>query len=299
MEEIVLDDGRLSAGIVPDLGAGLTHFARMTNGGGQCEILRATAVDAVRAPTDLACFLMAPYCNRIGDAQFTFDGRPVSLTRNFAPEPHAIHGAVWRARFDVVGTSATSAGFRHNHAADDHWPWAMVCDVDYRLANAALHITLGVTNTSDDAFPAGLGIHPYFPRPNTARIQTRARAVIATDRRGLPTTDDTDHGALGKLKAGQPLPRGLDNQLSGWSGEAQIAWSDHGDTARLWSEPRLNWAQVFTPADADFFCFEPVSHRVNAHNTPSLGLPATGLRVLCPGETYSVRFVLEVASLAP
>ena len=45
---------------------------------------------------------------------------------------------------------------------------------------------------------------------------------------------------------------------------------------------------VFSPAgDADFFCFEPVSHPVDAFNLP--GPPAAhGLRVLEPGESLAV-----------
>ena len=48
--------------------------------------------DGATAPLDAACFPLVPWCNRIGEAAFVFEGRSYALRRNFPPEPHAIHG---------------------------------------------------------------------------------------------------------------------------------------------------------------------------------------------------------------
>ena len=57
------------------------------------------------------------------------------------------------------------------------------------------------------------------------------------------------------------------------------------DTGR---DPRLTTFILYSPAsDADFFCFEPVTHPVDAHNRPG-GPEANGLTVLVPGDTLAV-----------
>ena len=57
--------------------------------------------------------------------------------------------------------------------------------------------------------------------------------------------------------------------------------------------PALHTLILFSPdGAADFFCAEPVSHPVDAHNLP--GQP--GLAVLEPGQTMTVRMRLEWAA---
>ena len=49
-------------------------------------------------------------------------------------------------------------------------------------------------------------------------------------------------------------------------------------------------AILFSPSSAAaFFCFEPVSHPVNAHNLP--GMP--GLTLLAAGETLTAEMTLD------
>ncbi|MEO0672935.1 MAG: aldose 1-epimerase [Pseudomonadota bacterium] len=291
-----LQNERLTAVITPDLGGGLLSLSGMGTGGGSFDLLRPTDIDAARGPGDLACFLMAPYCNRIADGRFAVAGDDISLTPNFAPEPHAIHGVVWLSQFRVVTVDAARATLALDHAPTADWPWAMSCQAEYRLDGAALEIILSVTNADARPFPSGVGIHPYFPRPEQAHIKTDVAALIATDDRKLPADEAPDHPAVAALRSGNPLPIGLDNQLSEWSGEALISWSDREYAVHLSSQPSLRWAQIFTPEGEDFFCFEPVSHRVNGHNASADRLAETGVVILQPGETQAVCFRLSLAT---
>ena len=50
----------------------------------------------------------------------------------------------------------------------------------------------------------------------------------------------------------------------------------------------------YAPPGADFFCFEPVDHAINAHNLPG-GAAANGLTVLVPGQTLQRQVTFSVA----
>ena len=56
----------------------------------------------------------------------------------------------------------------------------------------------------------------------------------------------------------------LDNCFTGWNGEARIPGP------RIHADGIFGNLQVFTPAGADFFCVEPVSHVPDAINRPEL-----------------------------
>ncbi len=77
--------------------------------------------------------------------------------------------------------------------------------------------------------------------------------------------------------------------FSGWSGQARIVQG--GDAAAVTlSAPSLSTLILYSPAaEADFFCLEPVSHPVDAHNLP--GQP--GLCLLAPGEVQTFTMQLD------
>ena len=53
------------------------------------------------------------------------------------------------------------------------------------------------------------------------------------------------------------------------------------------AEPLLSTYILYSPSDqAGFFCFEPVTHPVDAHNLPG-GPERNGLTILAPEETLS------------
>jgi aldose 1-epimerase len=69
----------------------------------------------------------------------------------------------------------------------------------------------------------------------------------------------------------------------GWNGRARILREDRALVLDLEARPPLSTFILYSPsADARFFCFEPVSHAVDAHNLPP-GPEAHGLVVLAPG----------------
>jgi aldose 1-epimerase len=72
-----------------------------------------------------------------------------------------------------------------------------------------------------------------------------------------------------------------------WDGRANIVWRNRKLALEVEAEPPLEVYIVYSPsAEADFFCFEPVTHPHDAHNSPG-GLQANGLVILQPQASLS------------
>ena len=70
------------------------------------------------------------------------------------------------------------------------------------------------------------------------------------------------------------------------AGKDRMAGSTH--VAHNSAEAPMSTYIVYSPAaETDFFCFEPVTHPVDAHNLPG-GAEANGLIVLEPAEEMSI-----------
>ena len=84
------------------------------------------------------------------------------------------------------------------------------------------------------------------------------------------------------------LPAGwVNNAFLGWDGQARILWPERSLELDIEADPPLSTYILYSPSDkAGFFCFEPVTHSVDAHNLPG-GPEANGLAVLAPQEALS------------
>ena len=63
---------------------------------------------------------------------------------------------------------------------------------------------------------------------------------------------------------------------------------EDGVVLSIAASPALGVYILYSPAkDAGFFCFEPVSHAVDAYHLPG-GPEAHGLRLLQPGDSFGI-----------
>ncbi|MDR3537891.1 MAG: aldose 1-epimerase [Acetobacteraceae bacterium] len=241
----------------------------------------------------MACFPLLPYANRIGQARFDWDGRPYQLRRNIPGQPHALHGVGWARPWQVEALTDTAIrlSLRHDpvgEAAAD-WPFAFTAEQRIALLPEGMRITLALTSAHDGPAPAGLGLHPYFPRGTGATLRFAADGVWRNDATVLPhertaIPPEWDHAA------GQAIgSTALDNCFTGWPRRAAMAWDTH--KIAIEADVLFDHLQVYTPPGQDFFAVEPVSHAPDAINRPG----PDGMRILAHGETLSgsVTFRME------
>ena len=156
----------------------------------------------------------------------------------------------------------------------------------YRLVVGALTMELAIVSRSPIALPFGFGFHPWFVRTSQTWLQAPAATVWLEDERHLPTGSAfARQRPEWNFTSSRLLPADwINNGFEGWSGAATIDWRDRDVRVALTADARLSTYVLYSPsASADFFCFEPVSHPVDAHNL-SDGRASHGLVTVAPGE---------------
>jgi aldose 1-epimerase len=250
-------------------------------------IFRRTPVMAGDDPFDVACFPMVPFVNRVAHGRFSFRGRAVRLARNWSQDPHPLHGHGWRARWDVVAASSSSATLRFDGGGDE-WPWSYRCEQRFQLLPDELAIELAIENLSDAPMPAMLGLHPYFHQAARAQLHARLPRVWLTDDALLPVCEIPTPPAW-RMEPARPIHTlALDHCFSGWNGVATLLWPERSVTIRATHCSQLH---VYAPAGRDFFCIEPQSTVPGA-----LGRDADEATVVAPGQRFAIQVEFAIGA---
>lgn len=294
MQVITLRSGALHAEVLPEAAGGLGRLD-WERGGAVHALLRPYVhVPGGPLPTtsQLACFPLVPWSNRIEPQGFVFEGRAVAPAPNRPGEPCPIHGDGWRHPWAVQARSDSGVSLLLDRRGGS--PFSYVAHLRYMLLDTALHVTLEVTNTGSAPLPFGLGLHPWIERREGVLLRACSRGTWTRGPLGLPLDEiavppEWDFGRA------QALPQGhVDHVFRGWDGEADIAWPDTG--VKLAVQADMAYYILYAPVGANFFCFEPVDHAINAHNLPG-GAARNGLTVLAPGRTLARRVSFRAGEL--
>lgn len=262
------------------------------------------AIDA-RDPLGMASFPLMPYCNRIRDGRFRFEGEMIDLPSGTGQLRHALHGHAWRRPWNVEAHTGDSLTLHFLHepetvhdAANDTarggkgWPFRYEARQHIVLGDDGLSVRLWARNLSARPMPFGFGHHPYYPRTPGTRIAARVRAMWEIDADVLPVSLNA-HPAVDALQAGLVLDDfDLDNNFSGWRREAVIEWPQHERRLALRASAPLDFFVLFSPPDIPYFCAEPVSNTTDWLNLTHAGTAEridVGGTVLAPGETIEAQ----------
>ena len=283
---LTLSDGVAEAVVLPWRGAGLERYDLIS--GGRPEPLFRPAPSNATAPFALANILLLPWSNRISGGGFHFGGAFHPLAPNVLGEPFPIHGNGFTSEWRVMRHSQDQVVL--SLMSEGPGPFRYEAEASYALSKGALTMRLAAINRAEAPLPYGLGFHPWLPRTPATLLAASAQGVWLEDQRHLPDgrapigeRPDWDFSSPRKLP-----PNWINNGFDGWGGRATIVWPERGQALDIEATPDLGAYIVYSPsADADFFCFEPVTHAVDAHNLPD-GPTENGLRILTPGEGFAV-----------
>lgn len=294
---IELKDASLAAGICPSFGGGMAHLDTWS-GGVRVPLLRPLRPPAMSAdafePNRMACYPLVPWSNRIDHDGFEMDGAHVALSPNRDDDLYPIHGTGWQRAWQVALQAPDEAVL----ALDDATPgaYAYRAEQRYTLLGDTLRMALTVRNAGTLALPFGLGLHPFFLRHGGARLRATAahvwlndgRSPIPIERVAVPSPWDFRDG---RMLSGEEL----NHCFVGWDGRATIEWP--GMALALDMVADVDAFILYTPVGADFFCFEPVDHCIDAVHRPG-GALANGMTRLAPGEQLARHFAFRVRALA-
>jgi aldose 1-epimerase len=136
--------------------------------------------------TDHGSFVMAPWAGRIRDGRLRVAGVEHHLP-TVRTHPHAGHGLVLDLPWQVLEASGTTARLACD--LDDRWPWAgrVVSELTLGPDGVVQHLRV---EAGDQAFPATLGWHPWFPKQlatgGPLELTFDAGAMLRRDPAGIP-----------------------------------------------------------------------------------------------------------------
>lgn len=289
---IVLSSGNMRVVVAPHVGGSIAAYYELTAGGLVHWLRPATQAALVeRDPLRMGSFPLLPYCNRIRDARFVFEGETIDLAGDGNRFAHALHGHAWRRAWRVGARTAQSVElhFDHDPAADapGEWPFRYSAKQRIELAGDGLRVTLSAHNLSGRAMPFGMGHHPYYPRTGHTRVYAQVEGMWHADPEVLPTHLGP-HPAVDALRDGMSADAyDLDNNFAGWSRSATIAWPDEGRQLTMTAQAPFDHLVVFAPTDQpQQLCVEPVTNTTDCFNAVDAREHVGGC-VLMPDEEIS------------
>jgi galactose mutarotase-like enzyme len=293
---ITLTSGPLAAAFVPALGmAGVS----LRHDGAELLDRRAGLRAYAGTGAVMGLPLLYPWANRLAGHGYSLDGRTVTLP----PGPPLVHCE--EHGFPIHGLLHASPHWRvtlhdsmHLHARLDFgaqpellaaFPFPHVLDLDAALSPESLTITTTVRPSGDVAVPLAFGFHPYLRIPGVARERWRvtlpARRHLALDERSIPTGGGRRQPATRFDLAGRSFDDGYDGLAPG----AAFSVAGGGRRLTVVFDTGYPAGQVFTPAGAQFICFEPMTAPTNALRS------GAGLRRVMPGGAFTAVFSIHVA----
>ena len=284
---LTISDGVAEAAISPELGAGLAWYDMLIEGRRE-PIFRPCRRPSEAHPFDLALNLLVPWSNRISGGGFAFGGEFHRLAPNLPGEPFPIHGSGFSRPWRIERRESTRAALSLDSA--EPVPFNYAAWISYEIFEGRLTALLGVRNAGPKPLPFGLGLHPWFPRASQTQLEAKAERVVLENCDHLPSgildvraCEDWNFKTLRRLPDAW-----INNAFLGWNGRARIVWPDRGIALEISAETSVSTYILYSSAsDANFFCFEPVTHPVDAHNLPG-GPAANGLVILEPDQEMSL-----------
>lgn len=290
--ELRAGDGALVATYEPDAGM---RCASLRHQGVELLTSEPGIADPVLREAMRGIPFLHPWANRVATDDYAA-GVHIPAEAPFVPRDGnglAIHGLVAAPGDWVVsaegGALRGQLAFPPDPERGAAFPFPHRVTLDASVADGELAVSVRLEPSGDAAVPVAFGFHPYLrPRGHRSgwRISLPAMTRLETDGAGLPTGERSATDAFSG-----PLPEAtLDAAYVDLEPGAELAVED-GElciTVRLESGYRA--AQVYSPEEGDFVCFEPATAPPNALVT------GDGLDWVRPGEAYEAAFRILVAS---
>lgn len=172
--------------------------------------------DELRGQDGIRNAVMAPYCDRVSDARYTFDGIEHDLAPGSA-DRLVYHGSIRSTPFtlaavreheDALVVTLRCDGLVTSPPAG--YPFAVDVEVTYRLGATCLGIEIAAHNVGPVAAPFACGWHPYLRLPGATTIadlelEVPADTRVETDLDLIPLPGPAAYAPLARRPRWSPL----------------------------------------------------------------------------------------------
>lgn len=239
------------------------------------------------APYEFAGFPLLPYSGPIFGGSFAFEGETYHVGRTTAAEGDAVHGDAWTRSWSIASRAESTLTLDLTYEPTENaFPFRWTGRLTYALEPHALNIRMTITNADSRALPAGMGFHPYFPRPPGTRLQFAHGGVWPPD---SPEAVTGEPGWIDGLdfNAGQDVTDlVVDRCFENWPGTCRVSYPDGSDVT-ITASPAFGKMQIYLPWRDPFMCVEPVSNTNDGFNRARHGVLRHGVVRLAPGQCLS------------
>ncbi|NLW97043.1 aldose 1-epimerase [Luteimonas wenzhouensis] len=262
----------LAPGPLVTIGDGALEVDIAARAGGRIAQIRCDGVEQLvghgehgaEAAIAWGCYPMVPWCGRIREGRFAFQGREYRLPVNLGD--HAIHGVGFLVPWTLHSHGPRHARLELALPQDHRWPFGGTAAQRIEVSGRGLALELSVT-AGAQAMPVAIGWHPWFRKPE--RMVFEPEAMYPRDSQGIAV-----------LPPGPVQPGPWDDCFVN---RREVVLYRGGQCIRLASECS-DWVVYDAPAFAT--CVEPQTAPPDAFNL----VPGQALQ---PGETLAARFSLR------
>lgn len=234
----------------------------------------------------MACFPLVPWSNRITGGGFEHEGVFYPIHANRTAEHYPIHGDGWLQPWNVAEHAPDRIKLALESRHFDGNPYHYRTTLTFILRPDGLQIDLTVTHLGQKSLPYGLGLHPYFPCNTSTRLMAKADGVWLSGKDPIPVEHTTEFPHTWDYNTPAPLAGQLiDNCYTGWNGKAVIEYPDRALTLTMVMPDCNGYSLLYRPPEGEFFCFEPITHPIDAFHMPD----QPGLAILSRGESLALR----------
>lgn len=312
VEVIRLDDAghKTSVSIAPSIGN--IAYEMKVNGRNVLRFPYASVAAFRDKPRMCGIPLLAPWADRLDEPAFYANGRKYGFNRSlgnvhFDEAGHPIHGfltlapdwEVIRLEANAVEAQVTS---RLDVARRPEWmaqfPFAHIIEMTYLLRDGALEVRTRVENKSREAMPLSIGYHSFFQIGDAPRNEWTAGLGAAREwpvnKELLPTGETRPLSELIANPADFPLAKrdfdnGFDELIRDRSGRASFWVKGKRQKIEVLFGPKFITGEIYSPADSDFICFEPMTAINNGLNLAHRGVYKE-LQTILPGQFWQESF---------
>lgn len=233
--------------------------------------------------------VMAPFCGRIPQGIYRFQGKEHRLYSNMPEEHNALHGFLYRTGMQTLSVQAdeSAAELRLHHVVkpDDEagYPFTLQIITGYRLDDQGFTVTITVANLGSEVLPVTAGWHPYFKLDGTVaewQLTMDADLYYPVKHDLIPTGALLAvFGTTCDFRTGRPLVNSSLDMCFAFPRYVQLEHTrSHVGISLEIDRQFFNRIHVFIPPEQDSVAIEPVSAAGAAFTMPHLGLT-----VLRPG----------------
>lgn len=299
---VLRDEQGSEAVIVPELG-GMVHELTLpllsADGVATAyqSLLRSDSQEELSSNPYYRGRFMAPFCGRIPEGTYRFNGRQYKLHINMPAENNALHGFLYRMEMQVLSSyadeSRTELRLHRIISPQDEpgYPFSLQIIITYTLDAQGFTIAVTAANLGTESLPLTLGWHPYFRLPGKLSewlLTMDADLYFPTTGKLLPTGALLSVGGTEyDFRKGRPLVHANLDTCFAFPSFVQLEHPQtHTGISLEIDRKFFNKMHLFIPPERDSIALEPVSASGAAFVMPHLGLT-----VLNPGasKTGSIR----------